>query len=53
MLVRALKLHLTSGETLVSTLKRVDHGTPIPAAGLHVRRLLSKFNRVQLASVAR
>lgn len=31
----------------------VDHRTPIPATGLYVHRLLSKFNRLQLASVAR
>jgi capsid protein len=31
----------------------VDHRTPIPATGIHVHRLLSKFNRLQLASVAR
>jgi len=31
----------------------VDHRTPVPAMGLHVHRLLSKFNRLQLASVAR
>jgi hypothetical protein len=31
----------------------VDHRTPIPATGLYVHRLLSRFNRLQLASVAR
>ena len=34
-------------------LNTVDHRTPIPATGLYVHRLLSKFNRLQLASVAR
>jgi len=34
-------------------LNTVDHRTPVPAAGLYVHRLLSKFNRLQLASVAR
>ncbi|HNQ90697.1 MAG TPA: phage portal protein [Verrucomicrobiota bacterium] len=34
-------------------LNTVDHRTPIPATGLHVHRLLTKFNRLQLASVAR
>jgi Phage portal protein, lambda family len=34
-------------------LNTVDHRTPVPATGLYVHRLLSKFNRLQLASVAR
>jgi hypothetical protein len=34
-------------------LNTVDHRTPIPATGLYIHRLLSKFNRLQLASVAR
>jgi hypothetical protein len=34
-------------------LNTVDHRTPIPATGIYVHRLLSKFNRLQLASVAR
>ena len=34
-------------------LNTVDHRTPIPGTGLYVHRLLSKFNRLQLASVAR
>jgi hypothetical protein len=34
-------------------LNTVDHRTPIPAMGIYVNRLLSKFNRLQLASVAR
>lgn len=34
-------------------LNTVDHRTPVPAAGLYVHRLLSKYNRLQLASVAR
>jgi hypothetical protein len=34
-------------------LNTVDHRTPIPATGIQVHRLLSKFNRLQLASVAR
>ncbi len=34
-------------------LNTVDHRTPIPATGFYVHRLLSKFNRLQLASVAR
>jgi hypothetical protein len=34
-------------------LNTVDHRTPIPAVGIYVHRLPSKFNRLQLASVAR
>lgn len=34
-------------------LNTVDHRSPIPAAGIYIHRLLSKFNRLQLASVAR
>lgn len=34
-------------------LNTVDHRTPVPATGLYVHRLLSKYNRLQLASVAR
>jgi hypothetical protein len=34
-------------------LNTVDRWTPIPAKGIYVHRLLSKFNRLQLASVAR
>jgi hypothetical protein len=34
-------------------LNTVDHRTPIPATGIYVHRLLPKFNRLQLASVAR
>jgi hypothetical protein len=34
-------------------LNTVDQRTPIPATGIYVHRLLSKFNRLQLASVAR
>ena len=34
-------------------LNTVDHRTPVPPTGLYIHRLLSKFNRLQLASVAR
>lgn len=34
-------------------LNQVDHRTPVPAAGLYLYRLLSRYNRLQLASIAR
>jgi hypothetical protein len=34
-------------------LNQVDHRTPVPATGLYLYRLLSRYNRLQLASVAR
>jgi len=34
-------------------LNTVDHRTPVPPTGLYIHRLLSKFNCLQLASVAR
>jgi len=45
--------HVTPVRHYFEALNTVDHRTPIPATGLYVHRLLSKFNRLQLASVAR
>ncbi|MCP5515677.1 MAG: phage portal protein [Verrucomicrobiales bacterium] len=44
---------LTPVRHYFEALNVTDHRTPVPAMGLYVHRLLSKFNRLQLASIAR